>query len=268
MQDMPIRAATAQAIQALGTQPFMLHFVALLRTLAAFDNLIVIAYCGEQRPEALHREYTDPVVYLPMDSEYLEGAYLLDPFYLQHREGRDSGVERLADIAPDHFRRSEYYRSYYDQTTLIDEIAIFARVSPTITLTACLGKDRSSDTRFLPREFNALKRHEAILSALMQTHWRGYQPAKGTPAQPIPLSQRLQYRLMREHGVQLSPRQAEVALYILRGHSSQSVGQALGISAQTVKVFRRQLYSKCAVSSQAQLFALLLPLLTRLTERG
>ena len=98
----------------------------------------------------------------------MDSAYLLDPFYLQHREGRVGGVERLANIAPDRFRRSEYYRNYYRQTTLIDEIAIFARISPVITLTACLGKDRSSGTRFLPREFNALKRYEATLSALME----------------------------------------------------------------------------------------------------
>ena len=266
MGDVQTRAATAQTIRALGTPQFMPCFLSLLHTLAAFDNLIVIAYCDEQRPEALYREYTDPVVYLPMDSEYLEGAYVLDPFYLQHREGRASGVERLADIAPDRFRRSEYYRSYYRQTTLIDEIAIFARLSPLITLTACMGRDRSSGTRFLPREVNALKRYEATLSALMETHWRDYQPALGTPARALPLSQRLQHALAREHGVQLSPRQAEVALYILRGHSSQSIGRALGISAQTVKVFRRQLYAKCAVSSQAQLFALLLPLQTELAE--
>lgn len=266
MRDTRTHAAMAETIRALGTPRFVRRFLALLRELAAFDNLIVIAYCAEQRPEALYRECNDPVVYLPMDSEYLEGAYLLDPFYLQHREGRVGGVERLANIAPDRFRRSEYYRNYYRQTTLIDEIAIFARISPVITLTACLGKDRSSGTRFLPREFNALKRYEATLSALMETHWRGYQPAQGTPAQAMPLSQRLQHKLAGEHGVQLSPRQAEVALYILRGHSSQSIGKALGISGQTVKVFRRQLYAKCAVSSQAQLFALLLPLLTGLTE--
>ncbi|MES1939957.1 LuxR family transcriptional regulator [Salinisphaera sp. T5B8] len=266
MRDTHRRAAIATAIRALTTPQFMPRFTALLRCVAAFDNLIVIAYCGEQRPEALYREYVDPVVYLPMDSEYLQGAYLLDPFYLQHRAGRDTGVERLADIAPDRFRRSEYYRSYYRQTTLIDEVAVFARVSPGVTLTACLGKDRSSGTRFLPREINALKRYEATLSALMETHWRDYQPAPGQPKQVLPLSRRLQHVLWREHGIQLSPRQAEVALYILRGHSSRSIARALNISAQTVKVFRRQLYSRCAVSSQAQLFALLLPLLTRLTD--
>jgi DNA-binding CsgD family transcriptional regulator len=47
----------------------------------------------------------------------------------------------------------------------------------------------------------------------------------------------------------------------LRGHSSVSIGLRLGLSAQTVKVFRKQLYRRCAISSQAELFALMLPLL-------
>ena len=68
--------------------------------------------------------------------------------------------------------------------------------------------------------------------------------------------------MTREHGVALSPRQAEIALLILRGHSSVSIGLRLGISAQTVKVFRKQLYRKCRISSQAELFSLLMPLLS------
>jgi len=40
-----------------------------------------------------------------------------------------------------------------------------------------------------------------------------------------------------------------------------SIGLRLGVSAQTVKVFRKQLYARCELSSQAELFALMLPLL-------
>jgi DNA-binding CsgD family transcriptional regulator len=67
--------------------------------------------------------------------------------------------------------------------------------------------------------------------------------------------------LLRSQGIRLSPRQAEVALLILRGHSSVSIGLRLAVSPQTVKVFRRQLYARCAITTQAELFALLLPLL-------
>jgi len=59
----------------------------------------------------------------------------------------------------------------------------------------------------------------------------------------------------------LSRRQAEVALLILQGHSSPSIGLHLGVSPQTVKVFRKQLYARCGISSQAELFGLLMPML-------
>jgi DNA-binding CsgD family transcriptional regulator len=42
-----------------------------------------------------------------------------------------------------------------------------------------------------------------------------------------------------------------------------SIGLRLGLSPQTVKVFRKQLYRRCAISSQAELFALMLPLLAQ-----
>ncbi|MEJ6123424.1 helix-turn-helix transcriptional regulator [Vibrio sp. 2-Bac 85] len=67
-----------------------------------------------------------------------------------------------------------------------------------------------------------------------------------------------------QHSISLSPRQTEVALYILQGHSSISIALNLNISKETVKVFRKQLYSKCSISSQAELFALLMPILSML----
>ncbi len=69
-------------------------------------------------------------------------------------------------------------------------------------------------------------------------------------------------RLVSEtHNINLTKRQAEVALLVLRGHSSASIALRLEISPQTVKVFRKQLYRKCNISSQAELFALITPLL-------
>ncbi|UYG04582.1 LuxR C-terminal-related transcriptional regulator [Halomonas sp. LR3S48] len=258
----------ANAIKDLATPELPYRFSALARGLAAFDNLIIIAYHGEQRPAVLYREYTDPVVYLPMDSQYLGGAYLLDPFYREHLKGNVVGVRRLMEVAPDHFRRTHYYNNYYKQTTLLDEVAVFASISDAITLTACFGRDRSSGKPFGKREIEALRRNEMILSALMETHWRHYRPEGDAGTTPAPLGKRLRDALEQEHGIRLSPRQAEVALFILRGHSSLSIGLHLNVSAQTVKVFRRQLYAKCNISSQAELFALLMPLFARLTAHG
>nr|WP_283101547.1 LuxR family transcriptional regulator [Halomonas populi] len=252
----------------MATPDFPRRLSTLVRGLAAFDNLIVIAYHGEQRPAVLYREYTDPVVYLPMDGQYLGGAYLLDPFYREHLKGGVVGVRRLMEVAPDHFRRTHYYNNYYKQTTLLDEVAVFASLGDDMMLTACLGRDRSSGKPFGKREIQVLRHNEGVLSALMQAHWRHYRPESDTQTALAPLGERLRGALEQEHGIKLSPRQAEVALYLLRGHSSLSISLHLAVSLQTVKVFRRQLYAKCNISSQAELFALLMPLFARLTEHG
>jgi len=98
-----------------------------------------------------------------------------------------------------------------------------------------------------------------VVIALAERHWAGLQPI-GERADGDPTAA-LRRDLAEARGVALSPRQAEVALMILRGHSSMSIGLRLGVSGQTVKVFRKQLYRRCGISSQAELFALMMPLL-------
>ncbi|WP_242674554.1 LuxR C-terminal-related transcriptional regulator [Marinobacter halodurans] len=143
---------------------------------------------------------------------------------------------------------------------------MFATVPDTVTITTCLGRDRSSGAPFSKREIQALHNNERTLSALAEKNWQDFQPGDSRPQPPAPLGDRLREALRRQHDIRLSPRQAEVALFILRGHSSLSIGLHLDVSPQTVKVFRRQLYAKCGISSQAELFALLMPLFARLTD--
>ncbi|MNQ98388.1 transcriptional regulator NarP [compost metagenome] len=45
---------------------------------------------------------------------------------------------------------------------------------------------------------------------------------------------------------------------MLRGNSSKAIAKRLDISQETVKVHRRNLYSKLGVSSQSELFSLFL----------
>ena len=56
----------------------------------------------------------------------------------------------------------------------------------------------------------------------------------------------------------LSARELETARLVLRGNSSKAIAKRLDISQETVKVHRRNLYSKLGVSSQSELFSLFL----------
>ncbi len=249
-----------EAIKALGHVDFpqaLSHFVSKV---IEFDNLIVIVYHKNHNPDVLYREYKDPTVYLTMDTHYIKAAYLLDPFYQAAQGGVQSGIHQIFELAPDQFKQTSYFREYYRDTTLVDEFAIFARLGHDTTLTVCFGRDHTSGNLFTRQELLAVKNYSYCLTALCEQHWKDYVPVEGKNVALPPVTERLRNELKNQHDISLSPRQAEVALYILQGHSSLSISLNLNISKETVKVFRKQLYSKCNISSQAELFALLMPI--------
>lgn len=247
----------ALAISALGGTGFPDALASWLQTLAAPDNLILLAFRDAGPPEVLLRQSRRPQVFSRLESDYLAGAYLLDPYHELHLSGAVAGPYRLRDIAPDAFQRSRYFTEYYRQTTLIDELAFLVRPAEGVSLTLCLGRDATSGRPFAAREIETCERLAPVVIALAARHWSGLAAKTGDRTD---LGARLLGPLA-SRGIALTPRQAEVALLILQGHSTASIGLRLGVSAQTVKVFRRQLYARCGLSSQAELFALMLPIL-------
>ncbi len=53
----------------------------------------------------------------------------------------------------------------------------------------------------------------------------------------------------------LSPRGRQVVELTLRGHSADSFGKRLEISSGTVRIHRRNIYTKLRMSSQGELFS-------------
>ena len=87
--------------------------------------------------------------------EYQEGPYLLDPFFLASLGLSEPGLWRLRDIAPDRFYQGEYYRSYYAQTGLAEEIGYLIRVNDALILVVSLMR---RERKFSNAELRALKR--------------------------------------------------------------------------------------------------------------
>ncbi|MFZ0098330.1 MAG: helix-turn-helix transcriptional regulator [Gemmobacter sp.] len=261
MQALPNLAeeALARCIRQLRQPKFEPALWDLFRAAVAPDNLIILAYRDSGAPQVLYSRTDDPTVFAELESTYLPGAYRLDPYFGLHLDRVRAGAYRLTDIAPDAFQRSRYFLEYYAQTTLVDEITFIAYPAPGVSLNLCLGRDASSGAEFTGADLATCQRLSPIVAALTEAHWSTLASAPGAADDSAAvLARAAKARL----GIALSPRQAEVALLILRGHSSLSIGARLEVSAQTVKVFRKQLYARCAISSQAELFALMLPLLT------
>lgn len=251
--------ALAAAIAALGGDGFAPALERWLGAVLGQDNVTVVAYFSGRPPADLYRHSPRPEVHENFEKTYVNGAYLLDPFHELHIRRVPRGIYRLSEIAPDQFHRNPYFLDYYAATTLIDELAFIAYPVDGMSLHVCLGRDASSNARFAPREVARAHAVSPIVVALAERQWADLASEGAQSAAEV--STRLRESLEAAHGVHLSRRQAEVALLILQGHSSVSIGLRLGISPQTVKVFRKQLYRKCGISSQAELFTLMLPLL-------
>ncbi len=260
MQPLPnsAEAQLAQVIRRIGVAGFETALMGWFHRCVAPDNAIVLAYRDVGPPQVLFRQSEKPQVFSHLDDTYLAGAYLLDPYHDLHMSRVPTGAYRLRDVAPDAFHRSRYYSEYYQQTTLLDEITFMAYPAPSVSLNICLGRDAASGQIFTAREVETCHRIAPIVIALAEAHWQGLSADSSAPGN---VAAQLVQALDRAHRIRLSPRQAEVALLILRGHSTVSIGLRLGVSSQTVKVFRKQLYARCRISSQAELFALMLPLL-------
>jgi DNA-binding CsgD family transcriptional regulator len=251
-------SALADAIRLCGAPGFEGALFSFLRRATGADNLVVLAFRARGAPLPLYRVADDPRVFGQLDTTYLGGAYMLDPFHELHLSRAPPGVYRLTDVAPDAFHRSRYFEEYYRQTTILDEMTFLAYPRDGVTLTLCVARDATSGSVFPARAVETCQRIAAVVVALAERHWAGV-PAHPAGAANVPAQ--IAAALAARHQVRLSPRQAEVALLILQGHSTVSIAERLQVSAQTVKVFRRQLYARCAISSQAELFALMLPLL-------
>lgn len=250
--------ALGEVVRRLGRAGFEEALWEFLRRCVDPDDLLILAYRDAGLPEVLYRRSDDPEVFARLEAVYLGGAYLLDPYHELHLSRVAPGLYRLSDVAPDAFHRSRYYLEYYELTTILDELTFVAYPAADVSLHVCLGRDASSGRPFAPREVEACRRLAPLVLALAERHWAAL------PIEPGPrpdVATRLIEALRTTHGVRLSPRQAEVALLILQGHSTASIALRLDLSPQTVKVFRKQLHGRCGISSQAELFALLLPLL-------
>lgn len=255
------QALLAQAISATDSSDFGAKLSAWLSAVCSFDNITIVAYFQDREPEVFLKEAKDERVFERIDSHYIRGAYSLDPFFGLHEKAAKEGMYRLIDVAPDQFQRNEYFKSYYERTTLLDELAFFCRPSDGVSITVCLGRDATTAKRFSSREIREASFRAPVVIALVKKNWRTLN--SGQPSRPEHLVENLRQKLQQEMDIGLSKRQAEIAILVLRGHSSISIGLTLDISPQTVKVIRKQLYKKCRISSQGELYHLIAPYLAR-----
>lgn len=224
----------------------------LLRQVAPFTYTVMFGYRGTAQPIDLYDDFP-PGKRKIFVTDYQAGPYMLDPFFLAASRSVAPGLYRLRDMAPDRFYQGEYFRSYYVQTGLAEEVAYFVTLPDQSTLTLSLMRE---ERVFSQKEFSALSAVFPFVSAAARRHWRGLDQKFGKGGDLVQGHPgRMTYDLGSFGEGILTPREREVAEFTLKGHSAESAGQILGIAAGTVRIHRRNIYAKLGINSQGELFS-------------
>ncbi len=223
-------------------------------------SFIVFQYHKAGIPEILYENLNNMDHRRNLKS-YLDGPYLLDPFYQHFAEGDIQGPLRLRDIAPDHFLKSDYYRSYYKFSGLRDEVNIYIPLSDHYAIALALGR-KAGKRGFGKKALAILQDMMPVLNSVCRRQWQnsGAKAAQGN----IRFIQALE-----NFGTSyLSVKESEVLHLLLMGHSAKSTAARMGISPGTVKVHRNNIYAKLDIGSQTELFSLFIGALAHMTGDG
>ena len=250
LQELPVHQSLARVFTQLGQDGFWRALVDTLRLLVPLDNALVALMQPGQPPRLLidfdSKGYVDDQQEL---AGYTAGMYLLDPFYQAAVSGISDGLHSLASVAPDQFLHSEYYQSYFRAVVGEDELQFLINVEG-----AVLGLSLGRSTAFGMAEQGRLLCIRDWVLAAMHRHMQ-LLPPQGPVADAVVGDLAT---LLDRFDARLTAREIDTARLILQGFSSKAMAQQMGISPETVKVHRRNLYHKLNVTGHGELFALVL----------
>lgn len=245
-----------RVIDGIETPDFAMILSKALNNIVESDYTVMFGYAGTSRPLALFNNFPEDRRRMHVD-EYLEGPYLLDPFFLASTGDVAPGLWRLEQIAPDRFYQGEYFRNYYGQTGLAEEIGYLIDIHDNLSIVVSLMR---RTRRFSKAEFRALDSIWPVVDAACRRHWTGTATSGGGEVPVIEQKVEQAFRTIGQ-GV-LTPREREVVEYTLRGHSADAIGKLMGISPGTVRIHRKNIYAKLRINSQGELFSAFISAIT------
>ncbi|POA51180.1 MULTISPECIES: LuxR C-terminal-related transcriptional regulator [unclassified Pseudomonas] len=250
LQDLAWHRAVGQLIERLDHPGFWLALSRLLQDYVPADSWVVLLF-SQGRPRVFAESPYKGESSDPLYCDYLKGLYLLDPFYIACREHPGSGLVRLAEVAPECFEQTDYYRLYFTHNVVADEVQFNVQLNADSTLCLSLG----SKLRFTPEQIALLELIRPWLIALMRQRM-AFEPEPAEPVAEQMAQEAGMEMFMQRLGAALTMREVDVVRLMLAGCSNKEVARKLDISTETVKVHRRHLYAKLNIKSQPELFAL------------
>ena len=240
----------AQVIPVLHKAEFPQVFTQALMDLTGAEDGTLLWFKSDRLPQVAYNVPRTDGAESTLDA-YLQGAFLLDPFYRAAGIDGLRGIFALKDLAPEGFRDSEYFSTWYPLTGFNDECGVLLTLPDGFL--HCALTTMTADRHFSFEQLQVISDAFAAIEALAQSHWAN---APQFSHQQPPIRQQLNGALATFGSSLLTRREREVIEYVLLGNSTRRIAEKLSVSAETIKLHRKHAYSKLDISSQGELFHL------------
>lgn len=176
--------------------------------------------------------------------DYQAGRYRSDPFYqLSHTGDLEAGFSHWRATVNDD------RQSIHDGLDVCDEVVFVAEIDGSTKIHLCLMRSRQ-EARFGVEELNLLSACSPIVVQLIRQHTQ--QTAVARPGVEAGVKQAVSL-----FGCSiLTAREQDVLGLMLSGYSTRFAADKLGISTETLRRHRKNIYQKFDVSSQSEVFSL------------
>ena len=253
----------AEIIGATSKREGMLELIGELIERLDVDSTLILRFAAQSAPQLIYASYqSDERV--EKVREYLSGHYALDPFYLRIGECGELAMMSLREVIEESFSSSEYYRVHYRQAGLIDEICFCCCDGEgghlALSMSRAAGKERYSD-----KELDGARRISPIVKRLLADSWHEIADDDQTFVDPFRMDQ---HRLIENARINfgrsiLTRREYEILQLLLRGKSIAFISRSLGISINTTRVHRKNIYAKLNIRSGSEVFTLFLDVVSK-----
>jgi len=242
-----------------------------IKKIVNFEHVVIFGYCEGRRPTFLFDGFSKTHK-MSLVAPYLNGSYLVDPFYTACVNKVEPGLYRMSDLAPDEFYEQVGAHPGYISPCISDEpgylseeIGFFARTEHGAYIVMSLMRAHDAPP-FSSAEFAWLARIDPVIRSAMVHYWNDLGTGEQDKSNTACLSNFVDGAFESFGDPVLTHREREVARLVLRGHSSEWIASHLEISVATVKIHRRNIYSKLNISSQSELFSLFIDILSTATD--
>lgn len=237
-------------------------FLAAVAAVAPFHLALSVIYRPSGPPSYVFDTFSGPRAKRAVEL-YMAETYVLNPVYNAYRSGLVPGVHFIRDLAPDAYFDSDLYRNLQIRRQEDEELGYRTHGWPKGLEELVMAIDLPgggmaevslsrirAEGGFSADAVARLRRAFPMIAALFRRLWQALSRSE-TGLEPHAVDS-----LFETFGRDvLTGRERDVAILILRGHSSESIGYHLGISTATVKTHRQKLYAKLNVSTQQELFS-------------